>query len=200
MSFDFFLNKESEWFYVFDGFCQAVSYEYEPRLKNTGLHKASRVGQSYSCNICILYVSMLHNSMVHTDSAFNNLLMNIFKWVLAIVLMNMKLSCTSLGSLKSAQEATEANGYQPDGAANNSWSSDNGPPKFANVWRNRNLGRTFCPTNFLFQHLTISFTNKIWLSYTLLFQMYLCVYVRPNFPIVRPKWCPSRTWYYVLSR
>ena len=29
---------------------------------------------------------------------------------------------------------------------------------------NRNLGRTFCPANFLLQHLTISFTNKIWLS------------------------------------
>ena len=83
-------------------------------------------------------------------------------------------------------------------AENNSQSSDNGWPNFANVWRNRNLGRTFCPANFLLQHLTISFTNKIWLSYTLLFRMYLCVYVRPNFPFVRPKWCPSRT--YVLSR
>ena len=40
-------------------------------------------------------------------------------------------------------------------AANNSGS---------NVRQNRNLGRTFCPANFLSQHLTISFTNNIWLS------------------------------------
>ena len=46
--------------------------------------------------------------------------------------------------------------------------------------------------------LTISLTKNIWLSYTLLFPMYLCVYVRLNFPFVRPKWCPSRT--HVLSR
>ena len=69
---------------------------------------------------------------------------------------------------------------------------------FRNVRRNCNLGRTFCPANFLFQHLTISFTNKIWLCYMLLFRMYLWVYVRPNFPFARPKWCPSRTC--VLSR
>ena len=83
-------------------------------------------------------------------------------------------------------------------AANNSRSSDTGRPKFANVWWNQNLGQTFCLANFLLQHLTISFTNKIWLSYTLLFRMYLCLYVRPNFPSVRQKWCPS--WTYVLSR
>ena len=83
-------------------------------------------------------------------------------------------------------------------AANNSRPSDNGRLNFANVWRNCNLGRTFCPANILMKHLAISVTNKVWLSYTLLFRMYLCVYVRPNFPFVRPKWCPSRT--YVLSR
>ena len=52
-------------------------------------------------------------------------------------------------------------------AANNSRSPDNGRPKFANVRRNRNLGRTFCPTNFLLQHLQ--------LSYTLLFRMQWCL-------------------------
>ena len=46
-------------------------------------------------------------------------------------------------------------------AANNCRSSDNGRPKFANVGQNHNLGWTFCPANFLLQHLTISFTNKI---------------------------------------
>ena len=44
-------------------------------------------------------------------------------------------------------------------AANNSRSSANGRPKFANVRQNRNLGRTFCLANFLLQHLTISVTN-----------------------------------------
>ena len=82
-------------------------------------------------------------------------------------------------------------------AANNSRPSDNGWPKFANVRQNRNLGRTFCPANFLLHHLTISFINKIWPSYMLLFGMCLCVYVGLNFPLVRPKWCPS--WTYVLS-
>ena len=86
----------------------------------------------------------------------------------------------------------------PCRAANNCRSLDNSRPKFANVGRNHNLGRTFCLANILLQHLTISFTKNIWLSYTLLFRMYLCVYVRLNFPFVRPKWCPSRT--YVLSR
>ena len=33
--------------------------------------------------------------------------------------------------------------------------------KFANVRRNHNLRRTFCRANFLLQHLTISFANKI---------------------------------------
>ena len=69
-------------------------------------------------------------------------------------------------------------------AANNIRSSDNGRPKFANVRRNRNLGRTFCPANFLLQQLPISVTNKVLLSYRLLFRMYLCVYVRPNFLFV----------------
>ena len=50
---------------------------------------------------------------------------------------------------------------QVDRAANNSRSSDNGPPKFANVRQNRNLGRTFCQANFLLQLLTKSFTNII---------------------------------------
>ena len=35
-------------------------------------------------------------------------------------------------------------------AANNSWSSDNGLRKFAYVLPNRNLGRTFCPANSLY--------------------------------------------------
>ena len=46
-------------------------------------------------------------------------------------------------------------------AANNSRSSDDGRPKFPNVQRNSNLGRTFCPANFLLQHLIKSFTNII---------------------------------------
>ena len=46
-------------------------------------------------------------------------------------------------------------------AESNSRSSDIVRPNFANVRRNRRLGRTFCPANFLLQHLTISFTNKI---------------------------------------
>ena len=45
-------------------------------------------------------------------------------------------------------------------AANNSRSSDNGCPKFANIRQNRYLGQTFCLANFLLQHLTISFTKK----------------------------------------
>ena len=51
---------------------------------------------------------------------------------------------------------------------------------------------------FFVQHLTISFTNITRLSYTLLFRMQWCLYVRPNFPFVRPKWCFSQT--FVLSR
>ena len=57
-------------------------------------------------------------------------------------------------------EWDESQGYS-NRAANNSRSSDNGRPKFANVRRNRNLGRTFCSANFLLQHLTKSFTNII---------------------------------------
>ena len=45
-------------------------------------------------------------------------------------------------------------------AANKCRSSYNGRPKFANVRRNHDLGWTFCPANFLLQHLSISFTKK----------------------------------------
>ena len=39
---------------------------------------------------------------------------------------------------------------------------------------NCNLGRTFCPANFLLHHLTISFTDIIWLSFSLSFE---CTFV-----------------------
>ena len=65
-------------------------------------------------------------------------------------------------------ESQQADAYLSR-AANNSQSSDNGQPKFANVRQNCHLGRAKCLTNFLLQHLTISFTNKSGLSYMLLF-------------------------------
>ena len=40
-------------------------------------------------------------------------------------------------------------------AANNSQSSDNGRPKFANVRRNRNRGRTLCPEN-------LQMADRVW--------------------------------------
>ena len=57
-------------------------------------------------------------------------------------------------------------------AANNSRSSDNGQPKFANVRQNRNLGLTFCPANFLLQHLTIY--NNYHLELKFNFLIYIC--------------------------
>ena len=116
---------------------------------------------------------------------------NPIKWV---------VTCLTYGreGEKERQERVVGGTCTESRAANNSRSSDNGRPKFSIVRLNCNLGRTFCPANFLVHHLTIPFTDLIWLSYTLLFRMYLCVYVRPNFPFVWPKGCPSRT--YVLSR
>lgn len=61
-------------------------------LENTGLHKASRVEQSYSA-CSILYISMLQNSMVHTDSAINNLLLNVIA-IFSTDLMNISTSIT----------------------------------------------------------------------------------------------------------
>ena len=73
----------------------------------------------------------------------------------------LDLSCASHLHITTTYAFTTSPQVDLHRAANNSRSSDNGRPKFANVRQNRNLGRTFCPANFLLQHLTISFTNII---------------------------------------
>ncbi len=76
-------------------------------------------------------------------------------------------------------------------AANNTWSSDIGWPKFAHVWQNSKCGWPWCPDNFLIVNHFTATMNEI--------QPFVFGDVRPQFCFVPPRWCLRRTYMYVLS-